>query len=425
MSNTRSKAVALILIVSVAIGIIIGFVVKIMEGYTNYESFGSLDDLDVIKSDVSTIRSKLSTEYPDMSKYVQKSELPSTKTCRVANAVDKDSYVSKTEMEQLSSKATGCDPDKYILKSAAIQSSSSVSTCPTLDPTQWVLKSSLPPQQACPACVCPKVKVSAGLCQKCPKPPKCPEVKPCPVPECPKPQPCPPQKECPACPPKEHCPPKICAPCPAMPTEKVCPKCCDRDVIKVLKKTVYVDQNGKEIRSNEEIINANGKELDPTNMTLNDLIASYNQQTDDNTPQDPAGSTYRAPLASGSGLVIPSPSPTFAGSTSTGGSLAEQSQSGNVNNTPYPSSTPNPYVQSYKVNNSQYGTSAGQYNSRGQYVQGGNVQYGQGQGQGQGPVGSSSNSSKGCSSSAFNSEFQEYGVYGDSKKNMYNDYLTL
>ena len=32
----------------------------------------------------------------------------------------------------------------------------------------YVLKSTIPPVQKCPACVCPKVKVSAGMCKECP-----------------------------------------------------------------------------------------------------------------------------------------------------------------------------------------------------------------------------------------------------------------
>ena len=356
--------------------------------FINTEHFGDQEDIALIKNHVETIRSKLSSEYPDMSKYVQKAELPSAQ-CRVATAIDKDSYVPKTEYESVSSKATGCDPEKYILKSAALQAQAPVS-CPTLDPNQWILKSSLPPKEVCPPCIAPKVQVSAGLCKKCPPPPKCPEVKPCPVPECPKPQPCPPQKECPACPPKEECPPKICPACPPMPTEKVCPKCCDRDVIKVLKKTVYVDQNGKEIGSKEEIVSGKGNKYDnnvimaddPTENALSDTLPQYTQEPTP-LPTDNAGTngSSSSNQTQGSGLATPSATPTFTGSTSTGGSLLEQSLSGLVNRSIFSKPTDKPDVQSYKV-------------------------------------------PKKCTSTAFNSEFQQYGIYGNGK-NMYNDYLRV
>jgi hypothetical protein len=346
-SNPKS-----IIIITIVVLLLIGFIVLMVlkfsnkkEGFAdliNYEKFGSLDDLDSIKTDIQSIRSKLSSEYPDMSKYVQKAELPAS-SCRVATAVDKDSYVSKLEMaKQIKENASKIDTDKYVLKSEALKSQQP-SSCPTLDPNQWILKSSLPPKEVCPPCIAPKVKVSAGLCKKCPPPPKCPEVKPCPVLECPKPQPCPPQRECPACPPKEACPPKICPACPPAPTQKECPKCCDRDVIKVLKKTVYLDQNGKEISSNE-------------------VVEQRSNNLKDKTGSPPSPSKP----SSGSGLVTPAPT---------------------TGNTPHSAYTPAPtqYVQSYKV---------------------------------KAP-------GKGCSANAFNSEFKQYGVFGNDKVNMYNDYLEL
>ncbi len=336
-------AVGLAVVIIVFLGIIIYVLGKKQnEGFVDSEEFGSLADLDVIKNDISTIRQRLSSEFPDMSKYVQKRELPPSSICRVATAVDKDAYVSKTEADKLSKCPVPADydPSKYISKSVAMQSQG-VTTCPTLNPDQWVLKSTLPPAQKCPDCVAPKVKVSAGLCQKCPPPPKCPPPAPCPIVECPKPQPCPPQKECPACPPKEACPPKICPPCPAIPKPTECPKCCDRDVIKVIKKIVYVDQNGKELGSKIE--------------------------------QDKAASLDKKRSSSGSGLVTPAPT------------QAEQQMDKKLAEFSKP--TEKPFVQSYKVSDA-------------------------------------STVGKSCKSNAFNSEFQQYGVYGDAK-NMYNEYLAL
>ena len=41
--------------------------------------------------------------------------------------------------------------------------------CPKVpDLKDYVLKSSIPPVQKCPSCICPKVKVEGGLCKKCP-----------------------------------------------------------------------------------------------------------------------------------------------------------------------------------------------------------------------------------------------------------------
>ncbi len=438
--NKMNKKTYIILGILLLVVVAFLFVKKV---FTHTEHF-TAEDIALIKTDVQTIRSKLSSDYPDMSRYVQKSELPSAQ-CRVATAIDKDSYVSKTEYESVSSKATGCDPEKYILKSAALQAQPPVS-CPTLDPNQWILKSSLPPKEVCPPCIAPKVQVSAGLCKKCPPPPKCPEVKPCPVPECPKPQPCPPQKECPACPPKEDCPAKICPACPAMPTEKVCPKCCDRDVIKVLKKTVYVDQNGREIGSKEEIVGGKRNKYDnnvimaddPTEAALSDTLPAYTQAPTP-LPTDNAGTngSNSSKQTQGSGLSTPSATPTFTGSTSTGGSLLEQSLSGLVNKSLFSRPSDTPDVQSYKVagrvigvNGQPVGPDGKVYGANGQLL--GVVRGNQvisSDGKVVGTIGSDGKvvmgtGAKKCTSTSFNSEFQQYGIYGNGK-NMYNDYFRV
>ena len=216
----------------------------------------SPDNLNDIRSNINSIKSTLQSEFPDMSRFVQRSEILPGAVCRVSNAVDKESYVAKTEADKLSKCPVAQDFDisKYVLKSVASQANACPS-CPTIDTSKYVLKSTLPPSQKCPDCKCPQVKVSAGLCQKCPPPPKCPEPKPCPVVECPPPKPCPPQKECPACPPKEECPPKICPPCPVVPKPTECPKCCDRDIVKILQKTVYLDANGNPIKTDSQMVN--------------------------------------------------------------------------------------------------------------------------------------------------------------------------
>ena len=140
-----------------------------------------------------------------------------------------DKYVRRTDVEMAARQAAlqfcpvppDYDPSQYIKKT---EMKNSVRCPPMPDLKDYVLKSSIPPVQKCPPCVCPKVKVEAGLCKKCPPPinncPKCepcptPPVKVCPAiklpvnkPECPAPAPCPKPQPCPAvtrCP-KQNCP---------------------------------------------------------------------------------------------------------------------------------------------------------------------------------------------------------------------------
>jgi hypothetical protein len=227
-----------------------------MDKKENFQETPNPNTLNDIRSNINSIKTTLQSEFPDMSRFVQRSEILPGAVCRVSNAVDKEAYVAKTQADKLYNCPVAQDFDisKYVLKSVAAQANSCPS-CPTIDTSKYVLKSTIPPTQKCPDCKCPQVKVSAGLCQKCPPPPKCPEPKPCPVVECPPPKPCPPQKECPACPPKEECPPKICPPCPVIPKPTECPKCCDRDVVKILQKTVYLDANGNPIKTDSQMVN--------------------------------------------------------------------------------------------------------------------------------------------------------------------------
>lgn len=107
------------------------------------------------------------------------------------------------------------NPADYIRKSAIDLERS----CPKLpDLKDYVLKSTIPPVQKCPACVCPKVKVSAGMCKECPTPKNnCPPCKPCGVEECAGVIKCSSKEKpvsCPKCPPPQPCP---------EPPEKVCP----------------------------------------------------------------------------------------------------------------------------------------------------------------------------------------------------------
>jgi hypothetical protein len=164
-------------------------------------------------------------------------------------------YVRKTDIERAAraSAREYCpvspdyNPSDFIRKSEI----DFQAQCPKMpDLKDYLLKSTIPPVQKCPSCVCPKVKVSAGMCQKCPEPKNnCPKPQPCGVeqckdvikcasnekqvscPKCPAPQPCPKpvEKVCPAfeipknnvkCPPPQPCP--MPTPCPNV--EGRCPE---------------------------------------------------------------------------------------------------------------------------------------------------------------------------------------------------------
>ena len=147
-----------------------------------------------------------SADGPDMSKYALKSEIrPEDDTkCIVAKAEDRDKYLSKADLPP---QPPQVNLNKYVLKSS-IPPEKVCPPRPDIDYSKYVLKSTLPPSRKCPPCICPKVKVSAGLCKKCPPPPKCPEPEPCPAQKCPDVNPCPADLTCPdvkPCP-KTECP---------------------------------------------------------------------------------------------------------------------------------------------------------------------------------------------------------------------------
>jgi len=107
----------------------------------------------------------------DRSQWVPKSQIPPA-----GPRIDMSQYVKKSSIppEKI------CPPQKQI------------------DYSQYVKKSTLPPTQKCPACIAPKVKVSAGLCKKCPSCPSCPPPTRCPTVTCPEPKPVV-QEECAKC----------------------------------------------------------------------------------------------------------------------------------------------------------------------------------------------------------------------------------
>jgi hypothetical protein len=349
----KSVIILIVVLILCVVCMILGrSVIKINEGFTStenkinsLENFGD-EDLTEIKNSINQIRSSLTSEFPDMSKYVTKNQLTPPETCKVSNAVDKDNYISKTQAEKLGSckVANAVDADNYILKTLANKANS----CPPpIDTSKMVLKSTLPAAQKPPACICPKVSVSAGLCKKCPECPACPpppRPEPC---KCPEVQPCPPAPKCPECPPQKQCEKKVCPPCP-VPKEV---KCKPKEIIKILKKTVYVDRDGKEIRSIDETLTTPG----PTNSNSN-TDSSYYDSDDFKKWSDYSGSDEIRNLSSGSGLSIPSPT----------SSLNTDSDNGKYSNFPEP--TDKPYPESYK-----------------------------------------------CQSTAFNNEFRKFGVFGDNR----------
>ena len=174
--------------------------------------------------------------FPDTNQFVRKSEMTDSQ-CIVAKASDRDQYIAKSSIPD---QGPRIDMSQYIKKSA-------IPACPQqkcpepVDLSGYVKKSSLFNQKQ-NACVCPQVKVSAGLCKECPPCPSmtCP---PCPVPETPK------------------CPPP--APCPSLPTQPV------RYEIKYVKqpvlitKTVVVDSNNNVLSQH---VNTDNNPT-PTDMT--------------------------------------------------------------------------------------------------------------------------------------------------------------
>ena len=133
---------------------------------------------------------------PDLNNYIKKTELtPNMGKCIVSTAEDRDKYILKSEMPPPGPRI---DLSQYV-KKTSIPPEKVCPPAPTVDLSAYVKKSTLPPAEKCPPCIAPKVKVSAGLCRECPPPPPCPAPEPCPSCNCPPPAPCPTMKECRKC----------------------------------------------------------------------------------------------------------------------------------------------------------------------------------------------------------------------------------
>ena len=144
---------------------------------------------------------KLNKYFPEVSNEERDSMYAELKdsldnTCKtdIEKNFDIHNWVPKTNIPPAGPRI---DMSQYVPKSAIPPEK----VCPPqkeIDYSEYVKKSTLPPTQKCPPCISPKVKVSAGLCKKCPPCPACPPPKPCPRVECPEPKPCP-KVECPKC----------------------------------------------------------------------------------------------------------------------------------------------------------------------------------------------------------------------------------
>ena len=222
-----------------------------------------------------------------------------------------DEYIRKTDIERIArvSIQNQCpvevdyNKDDYVKKSE-INVENHCPAQPNLK--DYVLKSTIPPIQKCPSCICPKVKVAAGMCKKCPEPKNnCPPPKPCDVasckdiircephqkqcakPVCPTPQPCPvpPQKLCPAfsiekpnikCPPPQACP--MPQPCPGGDgrcPDKKCPKCTFKGVDTVVKE-----------KSVEEVVDRLLKTNDPKLLELLDKLKNKLNINESSSPTE-------------------------------------------------------------------------------------------------------------------------------------------
>jgi len=167
---------------------------------------------------------------PALDSYVKKTELgPNSDKCLVSNAQDRDKYISKSDIELPGPRI---DLSQYVKKSSIPPQT----VCPPqkeIDYSAYVKKSTLPPNDTCPPCISPKVKVSAGLCRECPPAPSCPPPERCPEVKCPAPIPCP---------------------------EVKCAKCDEVRYIKVpavITKTITLDSNGNVVSQKIDSGNTN------------------------------------------------------------------------------------------------------------------------------------------------------------------------
>jgi len=215
-----------------------------------------------LKSTVQALQQRL-IDYgyaPDVNTFVKRTELgPNDGKCLVSNSEDRDKYISKSDIPLSGPRI---DLSQYVKKSS-IPPEKVCAPAPEIDYSAYVKKSTLPPNEKCPPCISPKVKVSAGLCRECPPMPSCPAPQRCPSVKCPLPAPCPQQKDCPAP-----------APCPTLGESKKCDEIRYIKVPAVITKTVMVDANGNIISQKIDSGNANSNENSTNNTNTNNPVAT-------------------------------------------------------------------------------------------------------------------------------------------------------
>jgi hypothetical protein len=204
-----------------------------------------IESPEALKSTVKALQQRL-IDYgyaPDLNTFVKKTELgPNDGKCLVNKAEDRDKYISKSDVPPPGPRI---DLSQYVKKSS-IPPEKICAPPPEIDYSAYVKKSTLPPNEKCAPCIAPKVKVSAGLCRECPPAPSCPPPERCPETKCPEPAPCPAEKKCPQP-----------APCPTIGQCKSCDEIRYIKVPAVITKTVMVDQNGNIISQKVDSGNTN------------------------------------------------------------------------------------------------------------------------------------------------------------------------
>lgn len=192
--NLPSKRVIIILLL-IGLACLVMIVVNknnLMQLPMMNEGFQDTPSMDKIQADISQmseeeLKSTLEAMKARLTKY---GLLPGD----VEPQIDRSQWVPKSNIPPAGPRI---DMSQYVKKSSIPPEK----VCPPqkeIDYSEYVKKSTLPPTQKCPPCISPKVKVSAGLCKKCPPCPSCPPPQRCPELQCPEPKPVP-KVECPKC----------------------------------------------------------------------------------------------------------------------------------------------------------------------------------------------------------------------------------
>ena len=268
-----------VLLVILGIILILCFILMIMNNdNNNIETFDPVVDAiqlqlqnqnpDQLKSTIKTLQQRL-IDYgyaPDLNSYVKKTELGiDSGKCTVSTAVDRDKYMSKSDAPTVGPRI---DLSQYVKKSS-IPPEKVCPNPPEIDYSAYVKKSTLPPNEKCPPCIAPKVKVSAGLCRDCP-----------PAPSCPPPERCPDVQ----CPPQIPCPAPSCRPCDEIRYIKV---------PTVITKTVMVDINGN-ILSQQTNVPGPNQDMNTSNQDITETNEyEPNQYQPTTTQYNPSSTQYQ------------------------------------------------------------------------------------------------------------------------------------